>query len=125
MILDRYLIRKARHDDCERIIDELWKPFINLCCEYEFSDLDPEAENMFSNYLQRIIKDDNNSIIYVAEVIPHLVGYVIGTIKRNPPVYEIKNIGEISDLYVKPDYRNQGIERSLVEAVESGLMKKD
>jgi len=32
--------------------------------------------------------------------------------------------GEISDLYVKPDYRNQGIGKSLVESVEEWFDEK-
>jgi len=122
MILDRYLIREATYEDCRRIIDELWKPFLNVCCEYEFS-LDPEVEDLFFNHLQGIIKDDN-STIYVAEVTPHLVGYVTGTIRRNSPVYETKEIGEITDLYVKPEYRNQSIGKGLVESVEKWFCER-
>lgn len=117
-------IRKALREDCERIVNELWKPFIEHCCNYEFSGLDRKAEIIFYNHLCDLV-DDPNSIVYIAENPPIFIGYIKATKTKRPLVYETKFVGEISDLFVKPEFRKSGIGYQLVEKAEEWFKEND
>jgi ribosomal protein S18 acetylase RimI-like enzyme len=43
-----------------------------------------------------------------------LVGFLIGTVEREIPIYRLEEYGFIHDLWVEPDYRNEGLARQLV-----------
>jgi len=42
------------------------------------------------------------------------VGFLIGTVEKEIPIYRLKEYGFIHDLWVEPDYRNEGLARQLV-----------
>lgn len=111
-------IRRALKKDCERIVNELWKPFMEYCSSLdEFSNLDREAETIFYNHLCDFVSNQNN-IVYIAEDPPAIIGYVKATKTSRSPVYETKLVGEISDVFVKPEYRKTGIGYQLIEKAE-------
>jgi GNAT superfamily N-acetyltransferase len=114
------MIRRALKEDCEKIVNDVWKPFIELCCKYEFSGLDKKAEISFYHHLLDIV-DNPDSVVYIAEYPPMFVGYVVARKRMNTPIYEVKFIGEITDLFVRPEYRERGIGEQLVEAAEDWL----
>lgn len=46
-----------------------------------------------------------------------MAGYAVGMAQEPPPIFEQEMYTFISDLYVDPDYRRQGIATSLIERV--------
>src|SRR5258708_25178324 len=40
-----------------------------------------------------------------------LVGFLIGTVESEIPIYRLKEFGFIHDLWVEPDYRHEGLGR--------------
>lgn len=53
-----------------------------------------------------------------------MVGYAVGMAQEPPPIFEQEMYTFISDLFVDPEYRRQGIGTSLVERVRGwGWMK--
>src|SRR5687768_7033103 len=46
--------------------------------------------------------------------VPLLVGFLIGTIEREIPIYRLAEYGFIHGLWVEPTYRNEGIGRQMV-----------
>jgi ribosomal protein S18 acetylase RimI-like enzyme len=42
-----------------------------------------------------------------------LIGFLIGTIEREIPIYRVEQFGFIHDLWVEPDYRHEGVGRQL------------
>ena len=42
------------------------------------------------------------------------VGFLIGTVEKEIPIYRLKEYGFIHDLWVEEDYRNEGLARQLV-----------
>jgi GNAT superfamily N-acetyltransferase len=48
---------------------------------------------------------------------PVLVGYAVGMVQEPPPIFEPEMYIFISDLYVRPEHRRQGIGKSLVEKI--------
>jgi ribosomal protein S18 acetylase RimI-like enzyme len=58
---------------------------------------------------------DPRSVFLVAERQPgQLVGFLIGTVEREIPIYRLDEYGFIHDVWVESDYRNEGLARQLV-----------
>lgn len=64
---------------------------------------------------------DPRSVFLVAERsdamlqdVPFLVGFLIGTVEREIPIYRLEEYGFIHDLWVGTTYRNEGIGRQMV-----------
>ena len=49
-----------------------------------------------------------------ADVSPHIVGFLIGTMEAEIPIYRLKEFGFIHDLWVEEEYRHEGVARQLV-----------
>lgn len=63
---------------------------------------------------------DAQSVFLVADAAgrgetPKVVAFLIGTVEREIPIYQVKEFGFIHDLWVEPDYRNEGVARQMVE----------
>jgi ribosomal protein S18 acetylase RimI-like enzyme len=43
-----------------------------------------------------------------------LAGFLVGTIETEIPIYRLSEFGFIHDIWVEPEYRNEGIARQLV-----------
>ena len=58
---------------------------------------------------------DPRSVFLVAERRPgQLAGFLIGTVEREIPIYRLDEYGFIHDVWVEPEYRNEGLARQLV-----------
>ena len=70
-----------------------------------------KEKNSKKNFEAHITKKirSKNALVIVAEDNGFLVGYSISSIVHNIPVFKLKKLGEINDLYVKPKYQEQGI----------------
>jgi len=64
--------------------------------------------------------NDPRAVFLVAErpamlkEVPFLIGFLIGTVEREIPIYRLEEYGFIHDLWVEPTYRNEGIARQMV-----------
>src|SRR5581483_6932429 len=56
---------------------------------------------------------DRRSVFLVAEREGRLVAFLIATVEREIPIYRIEEFGFIHDLWVEPEYRNEGIARQM------------
>ena len=62
---------------------------------------------------------DANSVFLVADHerlmadVPFLVGFLVGTIEREIPIYRLEEFGFIHDVFVEEDYRNEGVGRQM------------
>ena len=63
--------------------------------------------------------DDEDAVFLVADHeriladVPFIVAFLIGTVEANIPIYRTAQYGFIHDLWVEPDYRNEGIARQM------------
>lgn len=48
---------------------------------------------------------------------PVMIGYTVGMLQEPPPIFEAELYTFVSDLFVQPEYRRQGIATALVERV--------
>ncbi|HEV8605453.1 MAG TPA: GNAT family N-acetyltransferase [Tepidisphaeraceae bacterium] len=59
---------------------------------------------------------DRRSVFLVAETSEpaKIVGFTIGTVEREIPIYRLKEFGFLHDLWVEPEYRHEGVARQMV-----------
>lgn len=92
----------------ERIcaLHEAWDP-----ARYGFL---PGVAKMYRGWLTSRARD-SKSVFLVAEHAQQkkLVGFLVGTVDQNIPIYRVSEFGFIHDLWVEPDYRNEGVARQM------------
>ena len=104
-------IRKASLKDVVTIV-KLWKEFMKYhdeICIRENPKLKPylikknNAANNFKKFVQKNIRS-KNSLVSIAEVDGKPAGYSLIYIKNNIPVFELRKLGYISDLFVNKKF---------------------
>jgi ribosomal protein S18 acetylase RimI-like enzyme len=113
-------VRPATPDDVPAVL-----PMVRQLCElhrswepakYDFRD---GVEEMYRGWLTARASD-KRAVFFVADregLGP--VGFLIGTVEREIPIYRLTEFGFIHDLWVEPAYRNEGLARQMVmRAVE-------
>lgn len=63
--------------------------------------VDPRAVFLVADH-QKLLQD-----------VPFIVGFLIGTVESNIPIYRTGQFGFIHDLWVEEDYRNEGLGRQM------------
>jgi ribosomal protein S18 acetylase RimI-like enzyme len=119
-------VRPATPDDVPAVL-----PMVRAVCafhekldpaKYSFRD-DPGA--MYDEWLRARAKD-RKAVVLVADAGPDeedagrrkLVGFIVGTVTEEIPIYRVRRFGFLHDLWVEERYRHEGIGRQLVtEAV--------
>jgi len=88
-------------------LHESWDP-----AKYSFL---PNIPQMYDSWL-RERATHRRSVFLVAETSPpkKIVGFIIGTVEREIPIYRLKEYGFLHDLWVEPEYRNEGVARQIV-----------
>lgn len=112
-------VRSARLADIDQVV-ELVARIVDFHRQLDvarFGALDGAAE-MYRGWLADRC-DDETSVFLVADrneedaEEPHVVGFLIATLDKNVPIYRVERFGFIHDLWVEPDYRHEGVGRSL------------
>ena len=75
----------------------------------------PNVGEMYRSWL-RSRANDRRSVFLVAADEAKVVGFIVGTVEREIPIYRIEEFGFIHDLWVEEQYRHEGIARQLVMA---------
>jgi len=110
------IIRQAMRHDLEAI-GNLWVELMMF-----HSELDPRfgiprhGRGNYIRYTYQAIRDHNYQVL-VAEVDKRIIGYVIGYIAQNPPIFPQPQYGFIADLCVTSSVRRNGAGRRLVNAI--------
>jgi ribosomal protein S18 acetylase RimI-like enzyme len=74
----------------------------------------PQLGDMYRSWLATRAADPR-SVFLVAEREPsRLAGFLIGTVEREIPIYRLNEYGFIHDVWVEPEYRNEGLARQMV-----------
>jgi GNAT superfamily N-acetyltransferase len=125
-------LRKAMTEDIG-IIVAMWKEFLeehddivakrnphlkNMNLRHE------KADSMYEDFLRSNI-ESGDGVIFVAMEDDKIVGYSFGLIKDEIPIFKLKKYGYISDLYVKKEFRGNGISSSLKDEMISWFKSKD
>jgi GNAT superfamily N-acetyltransferase len=109
-------IRAARSEDVPAVLPMVEK----LCKLHELWDAAkysflPNIPQMYDGWL-RGRAGDRRSVFLVAETSQprKIVGFVIGTVEREIPIYRLKEFGFLHDLWVEREYRHEGVARQMV-----------
>ena len=75
-------------------------------------DYKPEPEKMYQRWLTARTNDER-SVFLVADRESRIVGFLIATMVGTIPIYRLEETGYVHDLWVEPEYRNEGIARQM------------
>jgi ribosomal protein S18 acetylase RimI-like enzyme len=73
----------------------------------------PDVGEMYRSWLGARVSDPR-SVFLVALREGTPIGFLIGTVEREIPIYTLTEYGFIHDLWIEPGYRNEGIARQMV-----------
>ncbi len=109
-------VRPALERDLETVGD-LWVELMSV-----HAALDPRfgvPRHGRTNYIRQLRKSirDSNFRILVAVDDRRVIGYVLGYIGENPPIFPQPRFGFIADLCVTADYRRRGVGERLVQEI--------
>ncbi|HEY7118405.1 MAG TPA: GNAT family N-acetyltransferase [Tepidisphaeraceae bacterium] len=81
--------------------------------KYAFRD---DVEGMYTPWLTGKTADARAVFLVADRPGRGPVAFLIGTVEREIPIYTLKEYGFIHDLWVEPDYRNEGLGTQIVMA---------
>jgi len=111
-------VRVAQPEDAEAI-GSLWLELVGYHRELD-ENMPKPSQDGAHRYAQRIryTLDDDTHLVLVAEEDEALVGYNLGmVIDLLPDVFVSERAGMIADVYVRPEWRGQGVGTALMSAM--------
>src|SRR3569833_3121550 len=103
-------IRPAKPDDVPHVLPmveklaalhEAWDP-------QKFGYL-PNPSEMYRSWLKSRANDRRSVFLVATNDANQVIAFIVGTIEREIPIYRLEHFGFVHDLWVGPDYRNEGI----------------
>ena len=116
-------IRPIRIDEVDELVG-LWKEFMNDPSAIDVPIPTHEENTRRQRELvMNALEEDPNQVIVAADA-GKLIGYAMFQSEIKTPLEISHKVGYIADLYVRPDYRRQGVGRQLLESCVSGVKSK-
>ena len=109
------LIRSATSDDVPKVLSMVAK----ICALHENWDTAkygflPHPEQRYEKWLTRLAISSDRSVFLVAEDEGKLGGFLVATVEREMPIYRLQEYAFIHDIWVEPEYRQNGVARQMV-----------
>jgi ribosomal protein S18 acetylase RimI-like enzyme len=114
--MEEIQIRRATPEDLEAVLD-LWQEMMDYHASLDrrFQQV-ADSRDHFRMTLREWMADDTQRVL-VAVDDGEIVGYTIGRIAENPPMFQVRFLGHVSDICVAREQRRQGIGRKLFSAL--------
>ena len=108
------LIRPATITDVPAVLPMVAK----ICALHESWDSAkygflPNPEQRYEQWLTRLANNER-SVFLVSEDEAQLVAFMVATIEREIPIYRLQEFAFVHDIWVEPEYRQNGIARQMV-----------
>ena len=116
------VIRVANFEDLEEIVGVRMDNAIYHANLSEAYKVKKEAYSFMEKHSKMMISNEN-SIIFLAEINKKIVGYAIGILKGQHPIFELPKIAFIEDIFISIDHQNKGIGKELIKALQSWFKK--
>ena len=118
------VIRKARLNDIDTLIsleNELYNNQIEYLRESKSQNLGDfslkkDSNKFLKQFILRTIRS-KNGLVLIAEFDKKIAGYLIIIVKKNIPIFKLEKLAEITDLYIKEEFRGKGISNKLRDEV--------
>jgi len=108
-VLDKLIIRRATNNDCT-ILNKLFEKL--LIYERTYFDKNISQDLNINSFFENRV-NDNNCVIFVAEIDNRVIGYISGYIDHDNKIkVEIETI--IESIYIEDNYKNKGIGTKLI-----------
>jgi len=109
------LIRSATSDDVPQVLPMVAK----ICALHENWDTAkygflPHPEQRYQKWLTRLANSSDRNVFLVAEDEGKLGGFLIATVEREIPIYRLQEYAFIHDIWIEPEYRQNGVARQMV-----------
>lgn len=113
-------IRKLQEDDIDGI-SELWKEFAEMREGMTGTRiLNEDAADYFFGYATGLLqRKDTLCLVAEDEGSGEVVGYLIATKQRKPPIYHHTRIAYLSDVFVAESHRRQGIYGRFIDELKA------
>jgi len=107
-------IRQAKKEDLKKIEKMVFDLDMGIS-KIDFWKKDEKIVK--KNIKSSVLKSFKNpkKIILVAEEKNKIIGYIAGTIKNQNPIFKIKKIGFINDVYIIKKFRKKGLGKRLMK----------
>ena len=116
-------IRRAAPEDLPRIT-ELWKEMMDyhLSLDPRF-DMAIDSEEAYLDYLFSVL-DNYDYALFVAVKEKEIIGYTIGMILANPPVFALERYGFIAEMAVTASEQRSGMGRQMWDHVRRWFKRR-
>jgi GNAT superfamily N-acetyltransferase len=118
------VIRRASKRDAPEII-RLWVYLMNYHKRFgrKVYRYKKNCVSLYRKYLMGRLHS-RNAAVFIAELDGEIIGHVMTSIKKVPPVYLVDKEGYVDEIFVKEGQRGKGIAGLLLGAAEGWCMKK-
>jgi ribosomal protein S18 acetylase RimI-like enzyme len=73
----------------------------------------PHVAEMYRGWLASRATDARAVFLVAEREAGKIVGFLVGTVEREIPIYRVEEFGFIHDVWVDPDYRHEGVGRQM------------
>ncbi len=106
-------IRSATAEDVPAVVPMVGR-LIQLHTEWDAARFETHA-SVLAGYRHWLTAraNDPESVFLVAQQREAIVAFLIGTVEESIPIYRVTRFGFVHDLWVEPDYRHEGLAKSM------------
>ncbi len=113
-------IVEAQKQDVEQLVDELWFPLAEeMEQKSQFNSLGDRPDIRAAAIEHKREKvEDSDSQVFIAWEDGEAAGYIMTGLEERPPIFEISTKCSVNEIFVKKEFRRQGVATMLMDAVE-------
>ncbi|MGI9121867.1 MAG: GNAT family N-acetyltransferase [Rubrobacter sp.] len=118
-----FTIRPGRKDDAAEAA-RLWMQSAEEHAAHDrVYETAPGAEKTMRRFLADVA-NSGYSFLFVAAAGDRTVGFISGELRQGSPTFLPKTWASVDDVFVKPEYRNRGTGRALLQSVQAWAQER-
>jgi ribosomal protein S18 acetylase RimI-like enzyme len=121
-----FKIRFGTEDDLQDML-RLWREMMDFHAHVEprFNPRpSPDGERAWETHLLETVWDSDSWCVFVAEEDGHLIGQIMGDLRKAVPVFEPDGYGYVTDIVVEPQARRRGVGEALFHALKDWFRER-